>query len=385
MKILLSFTLTIFMLLFCGCQEDKFNVNSLPKTTGNSNISDTMYIQQGIPWGDSRYPQSGTFNGPQAVIVGNEPFVYVADTYNDRIVMLDIAGRVLGYSQRIQKPVAIAQDKRLQLLVCAEFDTLLPGHTTSTTFGAVYRLNLPAVNHIIANAVPQRVIWDTTFGNNVSRRYTAIATTYYSVGSALNADAYYVARTGDKNIGTYDPDNAICLYSKNDKFQSSVTSGFTQQGTGLLSMHKVTALATMPSGTSTEFVFAQVEDLSSAVIPLWKVQWIKLTVQGQSEGWDSKFYPSVDGDIDFLKINRFIQPRGVAFDPSGNLFVVDAGTDSLYRFSSRGIEHYSFGGHNDPYGRNFNQPYGIAYYDKTLFVADKGNNYIYRFKLSTDM
>jgi DNA-binding beta-propeller fold protein YncE len=189
----------------------------------------------------------------------------------------------------------------------------------------------------------------------------------------------------DKNIGTYDPDNAICLYSKNDKFQSSVTSGFTQQGTGLLSMHKVTALATMPSGTSTEFVFAQVEDLSSAVIPLWKVQWIKLTVQGQSEGWDSKFYPSVDGDIDFLKINRFIQPRGVAFDPSGNLFVVDAGTDSLYRFSSRGIEHYSFGGHNDPYGRNFNQPYGIAYYDKTLFVADKGNNYIYRFKLSTDM
>jgi hypothetical protein len=383
MKILLSFGLILFMLLLFGCQEDKYAVNSLPKTTTNANISDTMYIQQGIPWGDSRYPQSGTFNGPQAVIVGNEPLVYVADTYNDRIVMLDIAGRVIGYSQRIRRPVAIAQDKRLQLLVCAEFDTLLPGHTTSTTFGAVYRLNLPAVNHDIASAIPQRVIWDTTLGNYGSRRYTAIATTYYSVGSTLHADAYYVARTGQKNTGTYDPDNAICLYSKNDIFQSSVTQSFTQQGTGLLSMHYVTGLATMPTGTSTEFVFAQVE--VSTVIPLWKVQWIKLTVQGQTEGWDSKFYPSVNGDIDFLKINRFSQPRGVALDPSGNLFVVDAGTDSLYRFNSRGIERYSFGGHNDPYGRNFNQPYGIAYYDKTLFVADKGNNRICRFKLSIDM
>jgi hypothetical protein len=373
MKIQLPFGLTLFVLLFFGCQEDKYAVNSLPQTTTNANISDTMYIQQGIPWGDIRYPQSGTFNGPQAVIVGNEPLVYVADTYNDRIVMLDIAGRVIGYSQRIRRPVALAQDKRLQLLVCAQFDTVLQGQTT--TFGAVYRLNLPAVHHDITSAIPQRVIWDTTLGNYASRTYTAVATLY--------DNSYYVARVGQKNTGTFDPDNAIILFSKNDVFQSSVTHDFTQQGTGLLSMHNVTALATMPSGTSTEFVFAQVQ--VSTVIPLWKVQWIKLIVMGQTHNWDSKFYPSVDGDIDLLRINRFIQPRGVALDPSGNLFVVDAGTDSLYRFNSRGIERYSFGGHNDPYGRNFNQPYGIAYYDKTLFVADKGNNRICRFRLSTDM
>ena len=375
MKILFPFALTIFILLFFGCQEDKYNVNSFPKTTTNANISDTVYIQQGIPWGDSRYPQSGTFNGPQAVIVGNEPLVYVADTKNNRIVMLDIAGRVIGYSQRIQRPVALAQDKRLQLLVCAQFDTVLQGQTA--TFGAVYRLNLPAVNHNIANAIPQRIIWDTTLGNYASRAYTAVSTLY--------DDSYYIARTGQKNTGTYDPDDAIILFSKNDVFQSSVTFDFTQQGTGLLSMHNVTALATMPSGTSNEFVFAQVQ--VSSVIPLWKVQWIQLVVMGQTHNWISKFYPSVNGDIDFLKINRFSQPRGVALDKSGNLFIVDAGTDSLYRFNTRGTEQYSFGGHNDPYGRNFNQPCGVAYYDndKTLFVADMGNNYIYRFKLSTDM
>ena len=375
MKIKLLFGLTVFMLLLFGCQEDKYNVNSLPKTTTNANISDTLYVQQGIPWGDSRYPLSGTFNSPQAVMVGNEPLVYVADTYNNRIVMLDIAGRVIGYSQRILHPVALAQDKRLQLLVCAYFDTVLQGQTT--TFGAVYRLNLPAVNHNIASATPQRVIWDTTLGNYASRTYTAVATLY--------DNSYYVARVGNKNTGTFDPDNAIILFSKDDVFQSSVTFDFTQDGSGLLSMHYVTGLATMPTGTSNEYVFSQVQ--ASPAIALWKVQWIKLVVQGQTHNWVSKFYPSVDGDIDLLRINRFIQPRGVALNQSGNLFVVDAGTDSVHCFNSRGIEQFSFGGHNDPYGRNFTQPYGVAYYDgdKTLFVADKGNNRICRFKLSTDM
>ena len=116
MKIHLSYSLIFFSLLLFGCQENKYNVNSFPQATTNANVSDTVYIKQNPDW-------TG-FNNPQAVIVGNEPLVYVADTYNNRIVMLDIAGRVIGYSQRIQRPVAIAQDKRLQLLVCAEFDTV---------------------------------------------------------------------------------------------------------------------------------------------------------------------------------------------------------------------------------------------------------------------
>ena len=373
MKLFLHIGLGILLVSFFGCQEDKYNVNSLPQSTTNANISDTMYIQQGIPWGDARFPQSGTLNSPQAVIVGNEPLVYVADTYNNRIVMMDIAGRVIGYSQRIQRPVALAQDKRLQLLVCAEFDTVLQGQTA--TFGAVYRLNLPAYNHNITRAVPQRVVWDTTLGNYASRRYTAVAT--------LFDNSYYVARIGQKNTGTFDPDNAIILFSEGDVFQSSVTFDFTQDGSGLLSMHYVTGLATMPTGTSNEFVFSQIQ--ASSAIALWKVQWIKLVVMGQTHNWISKFYPSVDGDIDLLRINRFIQPRGVALDPSGNLFVVDAGTDSVHCFNSRGLERYSFGGNQDPYGRNFNQPYSVAFYDKTLFIADRGNNRICRYKLSIDL
>ena len=364
--------LSIFLLLsgfLLGCNEDKFPVSSLysPGDTVRvkQNINDTVYVQQNPDW-------TG-FNRPQAVIVGYEPFVYVADTYNDRIVMLDIAGRPIGYSQYIKHPVALAQDNTLHLLVCAEFDTLLPGGTTQTTFGAIYRLNLPAANHNIASIVPKRVFYEP---GDSTRRYTAVATLY--------DNRYYIGRTGPKNTATmFDRDNAIILFGSDDAILSPVTASFQPDGTFVLSIHRVTALATMPTGKSVEFAFAQVQ--AAEVVPLLKVQWIRLITEGQTVNYASKFLPSTDGDIGLLQINKFDKPSGLVFDPSGNLYVVDAGTDSLYRFNSRGVERYSFGGQNDPYGRRFDEPSGIAYYDKTLFIADRGNNRICRYKLSIDM
>lgn len=356
----------VLLVLFIGCNEEKFPVSSLPQQKPNTaNVSDTLYVKQNPDWVG--------FNNPQAVIVGNEPFVYVADTYNDRVVMLDLAGRVIGYSQPIQRPIALAQDKRLQLLVCAELNDTLPGRTTPTTFGAIYRLNLPAVGHSIAAANPVLVFHEPS---DSVRRYTAVATLYNNW--------YYIARTGRMSSGvSIDPDNAILLFNKNDNLVSPVTSNFQPNGTGLYAIDSIMGLATMPSGTSVEFVYAQVEN-SGGVVPLLKVQWIKLITEGQTTNYASKF-SSIDPSIDFLQINKFKKPRGVALDPSGNLFVVDAEQDSLYRFNTRGMERYSFGGHNDPYDRNFNEPSSVAYFDKTLYIADKGNNRICRFKLSTDM
>jgi hypothetical protein len=328
-----------------------------------ANLSDTIYVWQ--------HPDWTGFNRPEAIVVGYETFVYVADTYNDRIVMLDIAGRVIGYSRPIRRPVAIAQDRRLQLLVCAEFDTVLAGGTA--TFGAVYRLNLPAVGHVIGSATPQRVFYDP---GDSTRRYTAVATLY--------DNKYYVARTGPKNDAVLiDRDNAIILFDKDDVLISPVTTNFSADGTGLLSIHRVTGLATLPTGRNVDFVFSQVR--AADVEPLIKVQWIRLVTMGQTTNYDSKFYPSTSGDVDILAINRFVEPRGLVVDPYGTLFVVDAATGRIHRFNSRGIEGYTFGGPGDPYGRTFSQPYGIAYFDKTLYILDRGNNRICRYKLSTDM
>ena len=321
MKLIFSISIGIIVFFLVACQVDKYPVESLPQSRANTSvISETTYVQQKPDW------DYQGFNMPQAIIVGNEPFIYVADTYNDRIVMLDIAGRVIGYSQFINRPIALAQDRRLQLLVCASFDTLLAGHIAPTTFGALYRLNLPAVNHSISLATPRRVFFEPA---DSTRRYTGVATLYN--------DQYYVARTGPKNALTLiDRDDAILLFSKTDGLISPVTTGFSPDGTGLLSIHYATALATLsplsPPTTTADFIFGQVE-VPGGVIPLIKVQWIQLTVQGQTEGYASK-YASIDPAIGITQVNKFMQPRGITVDPSKNLFVVDSGTDSLYRFNS---------------------------------------------------
>ncbi len=302
-------------LILSGCQEAKFPVGSLPQGDVNTNIGDTVYVAQN--------PQWTGFNHPQAIIVGNEPFIYVADTDNDRIVMLDLIGRVIGYSQKISHPVSLTEDKRLQLLVCAQFDTLLPGRNTPTTFGAVYRIDLVSGGHNIGSIKPQRVFFEPS---DSTRRYAGIASLYNN--------QYYVCRNGPKNdLTRIDRDIAILLFSEDDQLLTPVTTGFSPDGTGLLSLSTLSGIATMPFNRSVEFVFCQLGDKA-----LFKVQWIQLLAEGQTTNYLSKFYPSTDGNIDLLKLNRFSQPQGVTIDPSGNLYVVDAVKDSLFRFSTRGIE-----------------------------------------------
>jgi hypothetical protein len=83
--------------------------------------------------------------------------------------------------------------------------------------------------------------------------------------------------------------------------------------------------------------------------------------------------------------------------------VVDSGTDSLYIFTNQGFEGVnppansifkkqvivSFGGpgidgtSSGPF--SFNDPSGVCYDRKMVYVADKNNNRICRYKLSVDM
>jgi sugar lactone lactonase YvrE len=77
-------------------------------------------------------------------------------------------------------------------------------------------------------------------------------------------------------------------------------------------------------------------------------------------------------------------PEDVTVDPEGNIFVVDADFDSLFKFTAAGDELQSFGGTGSG-EKQFQQPQGVAFFDRTLYVADTGNNRIVRFRLSTDV
>ena len=78
--------------------------------------------------------------------------------------------------------------------------------------------------------------------------------------------------------------------------------------------------------------------------------------------------------------NFFESPEGATVDKSGNIYVADAVADSIYKFNERGDLLIAFGGMEQ-----FKEPHAVAFFDKTLYVADTGNNRILRFILSTDL
>ena len=145
-----------FIVAAISC-NDKFDITQFQTDDPGNITGDTIYIKLNPEWGG--------FNHPEDVIVGREPLVYVADTDNDQIVMLNLDGQRLG-TRSIKHPVAIAQDYELNLIVCAQFDTL------GQTFSAVYKIDLVASNHQLETAPMKRILPRLHDLNKPVRKYT---------------------------------------------------------------------------------------------------------------------------------------------------------------------------------------------------------------------
>jgi hypothetical protein len=352
-KFLLSAILVIP--LFFGC-ADKFDVNQFGNTSGPTNISgDTSYVPVNPAWEG--------FNNPQAILVGKEPFIYICDTDNNRIVMFNTAGTRLGEIS-IKKPIAITQDYRLNLIVCAQFDTTING--VPKTFSAVYKIDLFSAKHIIANAPVRRILPQIRDFNFPLRQFTAVAAFY--------DNSYYVARIGPNNSTIGGEDNAILQFvpldHNNDSAYGSVHD-IDPLSTGLISANGINC---MTSFAKKNIDFIATFSGESA----FKAQWFHHYSNPASDGYISQFDPRLG--IKFVEPNRFGSPTGSCLDSYGNIFIADANKDSVFKFSAYGDELQSFGG--PPF---FKHPSGVAFFDRTLYVLDAEKNAVLRFVLSTDI
>ena len=355
-KFLISVMLIIPILFGCS---DKFDINQLGDTHGSTNFNgDTVYVHLNPDWGG--------FNNPRAILIGHEPFIYVCDTDNDRIVMLNTAGTVLG-SLNIKKPIAIAEDYRLNLIVCAQVDI------NSITYSAVYKIDLFAVNHIIGNATKKLIlprIEDIDFHPNVT----------YSAVTAFYDNSYDVARIGINNTSIYDPDNAILRFQyinpDSDSFLGNVHD-IDALSSGLITANGINCMTSF-SKKNLDFIATFNKGVENETA--FKAQWFMHYETQTSEGYRSAFNPS-EG-MKFVQPNRFGAPTGSCIDPSGNIYIADGdpGKDSVFKFSPFGDELQSFGGLTW-----FSKPAGVAFFDQTLYVLDSQKNMIRRFILSTDL
>ena len=344
------FASIVVLLSIISC-NDKFDLTEFDTDDPGNITGDTIYVKLNPDWGG--------FNHPEDIIIGREPLIYVADTDNDQIIMLNLDGQRLS-SRSIKHPIAIAQDYRLNLIVCAQFDTL------GQTFSAVYKIDLVASNHDLATAPIRRILPQLADLNRPDRKYTGAAVFY--------DNTYLVARTGPNNSNLIDPDNSLLRFvTKNNGTTDSLIGRvplLSPNSTGILSVNNVSSIKSF-NKINYDIVINLIGENS------FKTQWFRYVSSQDFTGYENNLSPA---ESDLMTPGFFVKPEGSEIDASGNIYVAETSRDSVYKFNSFGDKLIGFGGPSV-----FSEPYAVAYFDKVLYVADRGNNRIVRFILSTDV
>ncbi|MDZ4757890.1 MAG: hypothetical protein SGJ10_07115 [Bacteroidota bacterium] len=341
------------------------------------------------------------FTHPIDVVMGFDELLYVID--DKGLNILDQAGRL---QQTIYIPGAtdVTQDRRLHTYVAGRVNIIVGGQTK----------NVAAVYHLINTAAGNYQIIDTIIHPYCDATRTGFGAKDEEVkftGLACTADnTLYVARTGlmPENSPAI-ADNNVLIFSK-DGINTGYANGLSPNAPSLKSVMGLSSIATFAAppqrvfgmNPSADFMVTQAAPAQSLE---FRTLWIKQFNDPDVgityiENTNMLNYDNTRASSFLYKANRFENPADVyiAGDQSAYIFVVDANKDSLFQFTSRGYEgvnppanygstkqlYASFGGKGQGLF-NFDEPSGVCYFKRMIFVADKNNNRICRFKLSTDL
>ena len=395
----------------------------------------------------------GEFRSPVDVYVGYDEFVYVADEQG--LHVLDLAGRpqallseipafldnpgpdeMPGTADDIPVPAqllrditSVTQDRRLDVYVTARRDTTVSGANCPSP-GGPEQCDLAVVYRIrgLTTGAPRvmDILWHPfdDGSRNLSRFDLPDVYAGFSdedaefTGTAVLADnRLYVTRRGPVNNAatgrpsqTFSPFNAFIAYTAEGEYLQYIRA-LTPDRPSLLSAYFPSDVLTFvgPPQRATipldeDFLIAQAPPPGQAT-PTYGV--VSVQVVETSDGIEYRVdsarlgiasNPDA-GDGALFEANQFESPSSLSFAPdeTGYIFVLDAGTDSLYVFNQAGVEgvapppgsgstrpvRVSFGG-TGAGPLQFSAPQGVAYYRRIVYVADTGNNRISRFRLNTD-
>ncbi len=345
-----------------------------------------------------------SFDAPTDVYVGYDDFLYVTDA--NGLHVLESSGRAATFYPIPGGATSVIQDRLLNVYVTARRDTVVNGRSWS----------LPAVLKLsgISLGSPSLVdiIWHPFDDDTRSRRdpedndeqvaFTSVA--------VLPDNSVYVARQGPDNSVTsiLSPHNAVLEFNtagqnvqriplnparpnlRSALFPADIVTNVQPPQRESFPSDKAFVIAqTNPDGGALQFAVLSVLAVVTPDGIDYRPDTDKLQVASLPERGDGFLYDTF----------KFGSPSGLAIagDATGYLFVTDAATDSLYVFTSGGVEGVapppgsrsqipvvvSFGGTGDG-AREFNVPQGVAYANQIVYVADSGNNRISRFRLNTD-
>jgi hypothetical protein len=347
---------TVAALQDFGC-DSPMGLETLPQQ--QTGVIDTTYL--------SVEPPFGGFTRPEGILIGKDQLLYVADTYANRVVMMNRAGGVLS-TRTMLHPVSLSQDTRLDLLVGGELVA-----ANGDTIGAIFRVHLVSTSADSAHRLevaPIDTVWRELAHR--TRRFPGIA--------VFSDNTYLAIRNGSDNSSIVDPDARVLQFDASDVYITPLPAFVTGVGTGIVNINHPTGIAAFPN--SRDFVLTQSSD-GVAYGALWMVY----SSTSDFQGWLPKLDPAnlSDRSIDFIRPNRFTNARAVAIDQSRrDIFVADAALDSVVKFNSRGVmRRESFGSHLSQ--SMMRDPSGLAFFEKIVYVLDREQGLVLRYRLSTDV
>jgi hypothetical protein len=356
-------------------------------------------------------------DAPQDVYVGYDEFLYVVDSRG--LHVLDLSGRPAFFQPIPGGGTSVTQDRKLDVYVTAKRDTTLGGRTWS----------LPVVLHYsgLTTGAPElrNIIWhpfddDSRKFNRPDPIETDEQVDFTGVG-VLNNNRIYVSRRGPINDRTSIilPHNAIMEFT---------TEGVNVQSIAVLDPNRESLRSAIYPTDVTTFVhppqrllFGGAEDkqliLTQSTDPdgdgplpgTGPIRFAVLSIITVLTSDGLEYRPDTDkltitanrdrGDGFLYDEFRFERPSDVMFaaDGSNYIFVLDSAKDSLFAFTSAGVEGVapppgaratkpvvvSFGGTGDG-SKQFRNPNGVGYFKRIVYVADTGNNRLSRYRLNTD-
>lgn len=345
------------------------------------------------------------FDNPTDIYCGFDEMIYVID--NNGLNVLDQTGKIYN-TIAIPGAVAVTQDRRLHTYVAGRVDIDVDGDGVTENLAAVY--------HLTGTGNGNVQIIDTLIHPfcDASRNITAFRgaddeVVEFTGISTLADNTLYIARKGPRNdlAGIARTDNAVLFYDAAGN-NIGYANGLSPVTSNLKSTWDISSIATFAAppqslsgiSSSPEFLIT-LTGVGAQYKCLWITQ-VSDPEAGISYAENSLLtvFDYTEADRFLYEPDRFISPSDVYIAPdfTGYIFVTDEGTDSLYIFTRKGYEGVnppagstttkqiiaSFGGEGDgPF--NFRDPSGVAYLRNMVYVADKGNGRICRYKLSTDL
>lgn len=370
------------------------------------NLGDTLYLMINPPW-DTNHGYN--FASISCIYFGHDTYLYVADTGNNRILQMDVAGTI--HEQfNIPHPISISQDELMRLLVV-------------TGEKKIYRIDIgpsgdriPKVVYEMGNSVygystmhkdstlidsTDRFLSITDIPDNDRSYYVAVSSPTMNDGRILwfwgsREHGEHVDSLFDHKFAYFDTlrnSDGDLVFDSQFGNTIGVANGDTFMnpvvltGNGIASTTHPNSIYAYESGSALHLLVCQ----DSGSFPVHDMRY-EVQIHNYSVYWTFGVsqYP---GQSDMLMAGAFDKPSGVTMDPHGNIYIVDSGSNrncGAYKFSKTGglLNTFCEPDSIDP----FHNPCGISYDifgdRRTVYIADTdslGASRIMRFKLSTDL